>query len=88
MSLTEGQQALTEFQATNLQIFELEPLLQDTFNLANQTGRTAYDCFYLALAIQQQCQMVTADERFFNALGNTAFAAHLCWIEDLPELVA
>lgn len=85
ISLAEGQQALAEFQATNLQILELEPLLQDTFNLANQTGRTAYDCFYLILAIQQQCQMVTADEKFFNALQNTAFATHLCWVEDLPE---
>ena len=45
LSLAEGQQALAEFQATNLQIFELEPLLQNAFNLANQTGRTAYDCF-------------------------------------------
>lgn len=87
ISLAEGQQALAEFQATNLQIFELEPLLQNAFNLANQTGRTAYDCFYLALAIQQQCQMVTADEKFFNALQNTAFTAHLYWVEDLSREV-
>lgn len=34
------------------------------------------DCLYLALAVVNQCQMVTADEIFYNAL--------LCSIEDLP----
>src|SRR5437867_4288243 len=28
------------------------PLLSATFDLADQTGRTVYDCLYLALAVQ------------------------------------
>jgi hypothetical protein len=28
-----------------------------------------YDCLYLALALEQRCDLITADERFFNAIG-------------------
>ena len=30
--------------------------------------RTAYDCLYLALALDRQCDLVTADEEFFLAV--------------------
>lgn len=58
-------------------------LLQNAFDLANQAGRSIHDCFYLALAIQENCQMVSFDEKFFNALQNTAWATSLTWIENL-----
>ncbi len=41
------------------------------------------DCVYLALAVTNSCQMVTADERFFNALSSDSLASSVCWIEDL-----
>ena len=34
----------------------------------------AYDCFYLALAEQRDCQMVTADERLLARCAKTPFA--------------
>lgn len=60
------------------------PLLAAAFDLANQTQRTVYDCLYLALAIQLSGRMVTADEKFRNALAATPWTVHVCWIEDVP----
>jgi len=83
ISLEEGQQALTAIQNAPIQLIDSKLLLQNAFDLANQAGRSIYDCFYLALALQENCQMVTSDEKFFNALQNTTWATSLTWIENL-----
>src|SRR6476659_1403627 len=43
------------------------PLIEAAFDLADQTNRTVYDCIYLALAVQLDGTMVTADEKLVNA---------------------
>jgi len=59
-------------------------LLAPAFRLAADTRRSMYDCLYLALAVRLDAQLVTADRKFFDALADGPFAAHLCWIEDVP----
>ncbi len=44
------------------------PLLGDAFDLALQHRRAVYDCLYLALAIREQCRLVTADEALVRQL--------------------
>jgi predicted nucleic acid-binding protein len=44
------------------------PLVLSAFDLAHRSGRTVFDCLYLALAIQVGGQMVTADEKLVNSL--------------------
>jgi predicted nucleic acid-binding protein len=83
ISLEEGQQALTEIQNSPMQFVDSKLLLQDAFDLANRSGRSIYDCFYLVLAIQENCQMVTSDEKLFNALQSTAWNASLLWIKSV-----
>src|SRR5579883_1176602 len=39
--------------------------------LAVAHGRPFYNCLYLAWALEQRSDLITADERFFNALGAT-----------------
>ncbi len=39
--------------------------------LAVAHGRPFYNCLYLAWALEERCDLITADERFFNALGAT-----------------
>lgn len=85
ISLDEGQQALTAIQNSPMQFVDSKPLLQDAFDLANQSGRSIYDCFYLALAIRENCQMVTSDEKLFNALKTTTWATSLFWVGNLSE---
>jgi predicted nucleic acid-binding protein len=46
-------------------------LLPKAVDLAVADDRSVYDCLYLATAMKHECMLVTADERFFNALANT-----------------
>ena len=60
------------------------PLLEPAFEGAVQSAQTVYDWTYLALAISLDCEMVTADEKFYLALGKGLLARHLRWISDIP----
>ena len=60
------------------------PLLASAFDLANRTQRTVYDCLYLALAVQLNGRMVTADQRLYNSLAGSPWAGYMRWVGDLP----
>lgn len=78
-----GQQALSSLRYSPIQFMDTLSLLQTAFVLADEAQRSINDCFYLRLAMQEDCQMVTADEKLFNALKDTARSKYLCWIEHL-----
>jgi predicted nucleic acid-binding protein len=59
-------------------------LVPPAFDLAARTGRTVYDCLYLALAVQLGGQMVTADDRLINALAGTVWAGNILRLQDVP----
>ncbi|HEY0069781.1 MAG TPA: type II toxin-antitoxin system VapC family toxin [Chloroflexia bacterium] len=44
-------------------------LFLDACSLAINYKQSMYDAIYLALSIQEQCPVVTADERLFNSVG-------------------
>lgn len=67
-----------------LQVHPSLPLMPEALEIAVRIQQAVYDCVYLALAVRHECQMVTADERFFNALQNDVLAANLLWVENLP----
>jgi predicted nucleic acid-binding protein len=58
-------------------------LLAPALELAIATDRTVYDCMYLALAIDRQCRVVTADRHFVNALARTTLARHIRHVTNL-----
>jgi predicted nucleic acid-binding protein len=45
--------------------------------IAIELRHPAYDCFYLALAQQRDCQMITADERLLGRCTGTPFAKRI-----------
>lgn len=55
-------------------IFVLELALEVAFD----ASRTVYDSCYLALAMLVGCQLVTADQKLFNALQGGSSATHVC----------
>jgi predicted nucleic acid-binding protein len=57
-----------QFRASPLDIHDSAGLLPDALALAIQTDRTAYDCLYAALAVREQCALVSSDECLVNAL--------------------
>jgi predicted nucleic acid-binding protein len=58
------------------------PLLEAALEIAMPTGRTVYDSQYVALAMQMQSRLVTADEELHNALKDGPLGAYILWVED------
>ena len=44
-------------------------LVDQAFQIATDYGRTVYDSLYVALAVQMNAQLITADERLANSLA-------------------
>lgn len=52
-------------------------LLPDAQALSFLLAHGVYDCLYLALAIREQVQLVTADRKFWNAARRAKLDAHV-----------
>ena len=59
-------------------------ILELALEVAFDASRTVYDSYYLASAMLLDCQLVTADQKLFNALQDGSYAAHVCWVATLP----
>jgi predicted nucleic acid-binding protein len=59
-----------------------QELADGALQAALRTGRTVYDCLYLALSIKLKTVMVTADRRLANALAGGPLERHVVWIGD------
>ena len=57
----------------------------EAFDLAVRTGRSIYDCLYLALAVRLGGQMVTADRRLYDSLADGPFGQYLAWVGNIGE---
>jgi predicted nucleic acid-binding protein len=60
-------------------------IMVSAYEGAKMTGQTVYDWVYLALAISLDCELITADGKFYNALENTPFKSNLKWVGDFKE---
>ena len=59
-------------------------LTADAFRLALLLGHPIYDCLYLALALQTQTPLVTADRRFAAVVGrHNQFVTSIILLDDL-----
>lgn len=76
LSHEEGLDAIKIFFTYPIKFHIDEDLLLDAYHLAHMYNLpTAYDAQYLALAKRLNCQLWTADRRFYNALST-----HLDWL--------
>lgn len=75
---------LSGLHSVGLQIVPSWPLTLSALEIAAHTGRTVYDSLYVALAVRENGQLVTADAKLFNALHNGPFSPFLLWVEDIP----
>ena len=58
---------LTVVMASSVALYESVPLLMRAVELASEKRIGVYDCLYVALAEEQDCELVTADARLANA---------------------
>ena len=69
LTKSDVQEALEAFKDLDWSIVPSNLLLDDALNLAIDYGRTLYDSLFVALAIREGCQLITADERLVNAVA-------------------
>lgn len=55
-------------QGADIELRPTRSLLEMATRIAIDLAHPAYDCLYLALAIESRCRYVTADERFLRLL--------------------
>ncbi|MBC6429959.1 type II toxin-antitoxin system VapC family toxin [Nostoc sp. HG1] len=78
-----AKQTLADLNTIPLEVYLSRPLMPLALDIAIQNDRAVYDSLYLALAITQKCQMVTADEKFYYALKTSSYAKNLLWVENI-----
>jgi predicted nucleic acid-binding protein len=61
--------ALVSVHELKLATVPSQTLLDRAFQIATRFDRTVYDALYVALAVQSQAQLITADERLANSLA-------------------
>lgn len=67
-------ETIERFLSVPLEIHDSASLLAPALEIAMATGRPVYDSLYLALAVELGGTVVTADDRWVNALAGSPFA--------------
>ena len=70
------------FAMVPLEIRSSALLLPAAFELAIELDRTVYDSLYLALAVAEDCALITADAKFHATIATSPFAGHVRWVEE------
>lgn len=83
VTVNKGREIMRAFLAVPVLKHPATPLLEPAFEIAHGAAQTVYDCTYLALAVALGCQMVTADEKFYQAPKVRSLARFLLWVEDI-----
>jgi len=60
----------------------IEQLTRQAFALAVETGHSAYDCAYLALALKRDARFVTLDKGFIRALASSRHGSRVIHLAD------
>jgi predicted nucleic acid-binding protein len=63
LSLEEGQRLVADVGKVAVETVSCRSLAEDAHALATATGRTVYDCMYVALAARLNTRSITADDR-------------------------
>jgi len=71
LSREEALLAAKLLQGAEVELLPMRSLFEVATSLAIELDHPAYDCIYLALAVEHDCQFVTADERLLRKLGQS-----------------
>ena len=83
ISEADGYRAINYLTSLDIELWGFSELIDSTFHLARQYGRSPYDCAYMALAEREQCDLITGDRRLFNAIRN-----QLSWVKWIGDYTA
>ncbi|MDP2168565.1 MAG: type II toxin-antitoxin system VapC family toxin [Thermodesulfovibrionales bacterium] len=80
INVDEGEEVRSTLNRVPLQKHPFGPLRDSAYSIAVSTGRSFYDCLYVALAALLKGRMVTADRKLYEALKNGPFKKHIVWV--------
>lgn len=83
LSIQEAIEIDKKIRSMPIQAYSTPTLRQRAFKLALETRSSIYDCLYLSLAEALECPLVTADNKFFQALKGSPMGDQMQWVEDL-----
>ena len=75
-------------QGAEIELLPTRSLLEAATRLALELDHPAYDCIYLAAAMDNHCRFVTADDRFLRKLGHKPGARLRNWVVALGDAAA
>lgn len=81
ISQTEGDTIVEAFTNRKMTVHAHKNIIEPAYKGAVSSNQTVYDWTYLALAVSLSCEMITADQKFYNALESTILKNNLKWIE-------
>ena len=55
-------------QGADIELLPMRSLCETATRISIEVNHPAYDCLYLALAVEKQCRFVTTDDRFLKKL--------------------
>ncbi len=71
LSKEEALLAARLLQGAEIELLPTRSLFEAATRMSIELDHAAYDCLYLALAVENECRFVTADERFLRKLGQS-----------------
>ena len=78
-----GQKLVADMGRIAVETIPCRLLAQDAHALANLTGRTVYNSMYLTLAVRLRTRLISADQKFVNALvDHPVLAEHIAFVAD------
>jgi predicted nucleic acid-binding protein len=73
---------LQDFHRYPVQTFASRALMTAAWGLAERYDRSFYDSLYLALAVNAECPLVTADLKLYRKFTGGPLAERLIWVEN------
>jgi predicted nucleic acid-binding protein len=73
----EQMQAITSSLPRRFNSVPLTRIFGGAVEISVVTGASVYDCLYVALAVAENCRLVTADGRLIDKMAGTSFAGLL-----------
>ncbi len=83
LSEVDARDVLNALPTVPIQFHSANRLVNPAFEIARALDRTVYDSLYVALAESEACEMVTADQRLFNALQQSPLRHRVVWVESI-----
>jgi len=74
LTVDEASRIIENLLSSPIEVCSSDALMAPAFEIAVATRRTVYDSLYVALAIERNAVLMTADQRLANALKNTGFS--------------